>query len=105
LSKEEIEKMKNDAKMNEDADRKLKEEIEKVNMADSQIFNSEKQLKDYGDKISADKKQVIEEALTKLKTAHAAKDISGIDTHLKQLNAAWQAASEELYKAMNVEEK
>ncbi|MBK7041376.1 MAG: molecular chaperone DnaK [Bacteroidetes bacterium] len=101
LSKEEIEKMKNDAKLNEDADRKLKEEIEKVNMADSQIFNSEKQLKDYGDKISADKKQVIEEALTKLKTAHAAKDISGIDTHLEQLNAAWQAASEELYKAMN----
>ena len=101
LSKEEIEKMKNDAKLNEDADRKLKEEIEKVNMADSQIFNSEKQLKDYGDKISADKKQVIEEALTKLKTAHAAKDISGIDSHLEQLNAAWQAASEELYKAMN----
>ncbi len=101
LNKEEIEKMKNDAKMNEEADKKLKEEIEKVNMADSQIFNSEKQLKDYGDKISADKKQVIEEALSKLKTAHSAKDIAGIESGLEQLNAAWQAASEELYKAMN----
>lgn len=101
LSKEEIEKMKNDAKLNEDADKKLKEEIEKVNMADSQIFNSEKQLKDYGEKISADKKQAIEDALGKLKTAHAARDLAGIDTHLEALNGAWQAASEELYKAMN----
>ena len=101
LSKEEIEKMKNDARINEEADKKLKEEIEKINMADSQIFNSEKQLKDYGDKISADKKEVIENALTSLKTAHAARDLAGIDTHLEALNTAWQAASEELYKAMN----
>ncbi len=101
LSKEEIEKMKNDAKMNEESDKKLREEIEKINMADSQIFNSEKQLKDYGDKIPADKKTVIEEALAKLKTAHGAKDLAGIDASLEALNAAWQAASEELYKAMN----
>jgi molecular chaperone DnaK len=101
LSKEEIEKMKNDARINEEADKKLKEEIEKINMADSQIFNSEKQLKDYGDKISADKKEVIENALTSLKTAHAARDLAGIDTHLEALNTAWQAASEELYMAMN----
>ncbi|MBP6624152.1 MAG: molecular chaperone DnaK [Chitinophagaceae bacterium] len=101
LSKEEIEKMRNDAKMNEDADKKLREEIEKLNMADSQIFNSEKQLKDYGDKIPAEKKTVIEEALATLKTAHAAKDINSIDSSLEALNTAWQAASEELYKAMN----
>jgi molecular chaperone DnaK len=101
LSKEDIEKMKNDAKMNEEADNKLKEEIEKVNMADSQIFNTEKQLKDYGEKLPADKKSVIEEALVKLKTAHAAKDLTAIDSSLEELNNAWQAASEELYKAMN----
>jgi molecular chaperone DnaK len=101
LSKEEIEKMKNDAKMNEESDKKLREEIEKINMADSQIFNSEKQLKDYGDKIPADKKSVIEDALATLKTAHAAKDMASIDSSLEALNAAWQAASEELYKAMN----
>ncbi|MBL7764801.1 MAG: molecular chaperone DnaK [Chitinophagaceae bacterium] len=101
LSKEEVEKMKNDARMNEESDKKLKEEIEKVNMADSMIFNSEKQLKDYGDKIPAEKKSVIEEALTKVKAAHAAKDLPGIDSSLEELNKAWQAASEELYKAMN----
>lgn len=101
LSKEEIEKMKNDAKMNEDADKKLREEIEKINMADSQIFNTEKQLKEYGDKLPADKKTNIETALANLKTAHGAKDMTGIDTALEALNQAWQAASEELYKAMN----
>jgi molecular chaperone DnaK len=101
LSKEDIEKMKNDAKLNEEADNKLKEEIEKVNMADSQIFNTEKQLKEYGDKIPAEKKEVIESALVKVKAAHAAKDIASIDSSLEELNNAWQAASEELYKAMN----
>lgn len=101
LSKEDIEKMKNDARMNEESDKKLKEEIEKVNMADSQIFNSEKQLKDYGDKIPAEKKTVIETALANLKTAHGARDLAGIDSGLEALNQAWQAASEELYKAMN----
>jgi molecular chaperone DnaK len=101
LSKEDIEKMKNDAKMNEEADNKLKEEIEKVNMADSQIFNTEKQLKEYGDKIPAEKKEATESALVKVKAAHAAKDIASIDSSLEELNNAWQAASEELYKAMN----
>ncbi|MBL7772929.1 MAG: molecular chaperone DnaK [Chitinophagaceae bacterium] len=101
LSKEDIEKMKNDARMNEESDKKMREEIEKVNMADSQIFNSEKQLKDYGDKLPADKKQAIETALANLKTAHGARDLAGIDSGLETLNQAWQAASEELYKAMN----
>ncbi|HMN32934.1 MAG: molecular chaperone DnaK [Chitinophagaceae bacterium] len=101
LSKDEIEKMKNDAKMNEEADRKVKEEIEKVNMADSQIFNTEKQLKEFGDRIPADKKQAISDALAKLKSAHQARDISGIDNGLEELNKAWHAASEDLNKAMN----
>ena len=81
--------------------KKTNQEIEKINMADSQIFNSEKQLKDYGDKIPAEKKTVIEGALANLKTAHQEKNIAGIDSSLEALNAAWQAASEELYKAMN----
>ena len=101
LSKEDIEKMKNDAKMNEEADKKLREEIEKLNMADSMIFNTEKQLKDYGEKIPDDKKAEIETALASLKTAHAAKDVAGCDSSLEQLNQAWHAASEDLNKAMN----
>jgi molecular chaperone DnaK len=101
LSKEDIEKMKNDAKMNEEADKKLREEIEKLNMADSMIFNTEKQLKDYGEKIPDDKKAAIESALASLKTAHAAKDVAGCDSSLEQLNQAWHAASEDLNKAMN----
>ena len=101
LSKDDIEKMKNDAKLYEESDKKLREEIEKINMADSQIFNSEKQLKDYGDKLPADKKSVIESCLVNLKASYEARDIAGLDTNLEALNQAWQAASEELYKAMN----
>ena len=99
LSKEEIEKMKNDAKANEESDKKEKEKVEKVNQADSLIFQSEKQLKEYGEKISADKKAVIETSLTKLKDAHKAQDIGQIDTAVAALNAAWTSASEEMYKA------
>ncbi len=101
LSKEDIEKMKNEAKANEEADGKLRAEIEKVNMADGLIFQSEKQLKEYGDKLSADKKETIEAALVKLKESHSARDMAGIDSNLEALNAAWQAASEEMYKATN----
>ena len=101
LSKDDIEKMKNDAKLYEESDKKLREEIEKINMADSQIFNSEKQLKDYGDKLPADKKSVIESCLVNLKASYEARDVAGLDTNLEALNQAWQAASEELYKAMN----
>ena len=93
--------MKNDAKLNEESDKKLRDEVEKINMADSLIFNTEKQLKDYGDKIPEDKKKVIEDALVKLKAAHLSKDVATIDTCLEELNQAWHAASEELAKAMN----
>ena len=97
LSKEEIEKMKAEAKANEEADKQVRERVEKMNMADGLVFNTEKQLKEYGDKIPADKKEAIEGALNKLKEAHKAEDISGIDAAAEQLNAAWTAASEHLY--------
>lgn len=99
LSKEEIEKMKREAEANAEADRKKKEEVEKLNNADSLIFQSEKQLKEFGDKIPAEKKSAIESALAQLKTAHGAKDLAGIDTAMASLNAAWQAASQDLYNA------
>jgi molecular chaperone DnaK len=99
LSKEEIEKMKREAEMNADSDKKAKEEVEKVNAADSMIFQTEKQLKEYGDKIPAEKKTVIESALTELKTAHGSRDIAGIDAAMEKINAAWQAASQDMYNA------
>lgn len=99
LSKDEIEKMKKEAEANADSDKKMKEEIEKINQADSLIFQTEKQLKEYGDKLSADKKDTIQKSLTELKAAHAAKDLAKIDTAMTALNAAWTAASEEMYKA------
>jgi molecular chaperone DnaK len=99
LSKEEIEKMKNEAKANEASDKAARENIEKLNQADSTIFQTEKQLKEYGDKIPADKKAPIEAALEKLKTAHKAQDIAQVDAALAEVTAAWTAASEEMYKA------
>jgi molecular chaperone DnaK len=99
LSKEEIEKMKREAEMNADADKKAKEEVEKINGADSMIFQTEKQLKEYGEKIPAEKKSVIESALTELKTAHGSKDVAGIDAAMEKINAAWQAASQDMYNA------
>jgi molecular chaperone DnaK len=99
LSQEEIEKMKREAEANAEADKKLKEEVEKINNADSLIFQSEKQLKEFGDKIPAEKKTAIESALAELKTAHGAKDLSGIDSATASLNAAWQAASQDMYNA------
>jgi molecular chaperone DnaK len=99
LSKEEVEKMKNEAKVNEEADRKEKERVEKVNQADSLIFQTEKQLKEFGDKIPADKKGTIETSLNKLKEAHKTQDLVQIDAAVTELNTAWTAASEEMYKA------
>ena len=99
LSKEEIEKMKNEAKANEASDKEAREKVEKINQADSLIFQTEKQLKEYGDKIPADKKAPIESALNTLKDAHKSQDISRIDTALNEMNTAWTAASEDMYKA------
>lgn len=99
LSKEEIEKMKNEAKANEASDKAEKEKVEKINQADSLIFQTEKQLKEYGDKISADKRAGIDASLSKLKEAHKAQDIPAIDAAMAEMNTAWTAASEEIYKA------
>jgi molecular chaperone DnaK len=99
LSKDEIEKMKAEAKANEETDKKERERVEKINAADSLVFQTEKQLKDFGDKLSADKKQPIEEAVSDLKQALDAKNDEAIEGLTEKLNAAWTAASEELYKA------
>ena len=99
LSKEEVERMKADAKAHEAEDKAAKEKVEKINQADSLIFQTEKQLKEYGDKVPADKKAPIEAALEKLKEAHKLQDEATIDTAMAELNTAWTAASEEIYKA------
>ena len=98
LSKEEVEKMKAEAKANEESDKVEKEKVEKMNQADSLIFQTEKQLKEYGEKIPAEKKTAIETAAEKLKEAHKAQDLAAIDTAMTELNAAWTAASEDMYK-------
>jgi molecular chaperone DnaK len=99
LTDEEIKRMKEEAEQNADADRAAKEEAEKINAADALIFSTEKQLKEFGDKISAEKKAPIEEGLTKLKEAHASRNFADIDTAQAALQAAWNEASEEMYKA------
>ncbi len=98
LTADEIEKMKHEAKENEARDKAQREQVDKLNAADSLIFQTEKQLKEFGDKLPADKKTPIEEALGKLKDAHKAQDIAAIDKATAELTAVWQAASEELYK-------
>ncbi|AOW21903.1 molecular chaperone DnaK [Urechidicola croceus] len=99
LTDEEIQKMKQEAEANADADKIAKETAEKINGADSMIFQTEKQLKEFGDKLSADKKDPIEAALTELKAAHESKDLAQIDTAMEKINEAWKVASEEMYKA------
>ena len=99
LSEEEIEKMKQDAEANADADKNARETADKINAADGMIFQTEKQLKEFGDKLSDDKKEPIEAALEELKKAHESKEIAQIDAAMEKINEAWKAASEEMYKA------
>ncbi|PIP55247.1 MAG: molecular chaperone DnaK, partial [Bacteroidetes bacterium CG23_combo_of_CG06-09_8_20_14_all_32_9] len=99
LSDADIKRMKAEAEANAEADKKAKEKIDKLNHADSLIFQTEKQLKEFGDKIPADKKGLIENALQKLKDAHKNQDIAGIDNATEELNKVFQAASEDMYKA------
>ena len=101
LSDEEIKRMKAEAEANAEADKREKERVDKINQADSMIFQTEKQLKEFGDKIPADKKAPIEAALGKLKEAHKAQDVAGIDAAMNELNNAFQAASQEMYNAQN----
>src|SRR5687768_1641686 len=96
LSKEEVERMKAEAKANEATDKAEREKVDKLNAADSLVFQTEKQLKEYGDKIPADKKETIEKAAEKLKEAHKAQDIAAIDAAMPELNAAWTAASQDI---------
>lgn len=103
LSEDEVKRMKEEAAANAEADKKEKERIDKLNQADSMIFQTEKQLKDLGDKIPADKKAPIEAALNKLKEAHKAQDIAGVDAAMAELNNVFQAASQEMYNAQNAQ--
>ncbi len=103
LSDEDIAKMKAEAEQNAEADQKKKEEADKINGADALIFQTEKQLSEYGDKIPADKKQPIEDALAKLKAAHEAKDFDTIDSAMEELNTVFQAASQEMYAQQGAE--
>lgn len=99
LSDDDIKRMKEEAAANADADKKLKEETDKINNADMMIFQTEKQLKEFGDKLPADKKAPIEEALNKLKDAHKNRDFAAIDSATAELNQIWQAASQEMYNS------
>jgi len=99
LSDEEIKRMKAEAEANAEADKKEKERVDKVNAADALIFQTEKQMKEYGDKIPAEKKAPIEEALASLKEAHKSQNLDAIDAEMEKLNTAWTAASEDMYKA------
>ena len=101
LSDAEIQRMKDEAAANAEADKKESERITKLNQADSLIFQTEKQLKEFGDKLSADKKAAVEAALSKLKEAHSAQNIEGIDAASAEVQAAFQAASEEMYSHAN----
>ncbi|WP_370089105.1 molecular chaperone DnaK [Ekhidna sp.] len=99
LTDEEIEKMKQEAEANAEADKQAKEKVEKINQADSLIFQTEKQLKEFGDKLSEGNKSAIEGGLTKLKEAHGKQDLAAIDSAMEELNTAWQNASQEMYAA------
>jgi molecular chaperone DnaK len=99
LTDDEIKRMKQEAEANADSDKVAKEKVEKLNQADTMIFQTEKQLKEYGDKLSEGNKTALSGALDKLRQAHQAQDVAGIDTALSALNAAWQTASAEIYQA------
>lgn len=101
LSDEEIKRMKAEAEANADADNKRKQEVDLLNKADSLIFQTERQLKEYGEKIPADKKQPIEDALAALKTEFEAKNTANLEAAMERLNNVFQAASQEMYNAAN----
>ncbi|MDX1420954.1 MAG: Hsp70 family protein, partial [Rubricoccaceae bacterium] len=103
LSDEEVEQMRKSAREHAAEDRQRKEQVEKLNTADALIFSSEKNLRDYGDKIPAEKRTQIESALERLKAVHKEKDLAEVDSAVDQLNAAWSAASEDLYRAQQAE--
>ncbi|MEZ7953678.1 MAG: molecular chaperone DnaK [Bacteroidales bacterium] len=99
LTDAEIQRMRDEAKANEAADKAERERVDKINAADAMIFQTEKNLKEYGDKISAEKKAPIEAALNNLKEAHKSQNLEAIDKATEEMNTAWHAASEEMAKA------
>ena len=99
LSDDEIQRMRDEAKANEAADKEAKEKVDKINNADALCFQSDKNLKDYGDKIPADKKSAIESALGSLKEAVKNQNLSDIDRYTEELTKAWNAASEDMNRA------
>ena len=101
LTDEEIQKMRDEAIANEDADKEVKERVDKLNAADQMIFQTEKQITEFGDKLPADKKEPIEAAIAELKKAHEAEDMAAIDTSMEALNQIFQAASQEMYAQSN----
>ncbi len=103
LSDEEIKRMKEEAEANAAADKEAKERVEKLNQADSLVFQTEKQLKEFGDKLPAEEKAKIEEAVKDLKEAHSKQDMAGIETHMAKLNEVWQAASQHIYNAQQAQ--
>lgn len=103
LSEDEIKRMKAEAEANADADKKEKDRIDKLNKADATIFQTEKQLKEVGDKIPADKKAPIEEALKNLKDAYEKKDAELCEKYNAELMSAFQAASNDMYNATNAQ--
>jgi len=103
LTDEEIRRMRDEAAANAESDKLAKEKVEKLNHADTLIFQTEKQLKEFGDKLPADKKGPIEAALEKLKEAHKIQDLAGIDAATTELNAVFQAASQEMYNAASAQ--
>ncbi|MBK7440042.1 MAG: molecular chaperone DnaK [Bacteroidetes bacterium] len=103
LSDDEIKRMRDEAKANEETDRVAKEKIEKLNRADGMIFETEKQLAEFGDKLSDATKQPIQDALNELREAHKAQDATACDAAIEKLNAAWNNASQEMYAAQQAQ--
>jgi molecular chaperone DnaK len=98
LSDAEIQRMKDEAKANEESDKAEKERIDKLNAADQLVFQSEKQLKEFGEKIPEDAKKTIEDAIAELKEAHKTQDVTAIDAATEKVNEAWNAASQYMYQ-------
>lgn len=99
LSKEEIERMKREAELNAEADRREREKAEKLNAADALVFQAEKLMKENADKIPADLKSKIEPLISDLKDAHAKKDIDRIDRIMNELNTQLQEIGKHIYQA------
>ncbi|MBR2150649.1 MAG: molecular chaperone DnaK [Prevotella sp.] len=104
LSQDEINRMKAEAEQNAEADKRERERVDKMNQADSMIFQTENQLKEIGDKIPAQHKPAIEQALQQLKDAHKSGDINAIDTAMAALNQAWQTASQQMYQGAGAQQ-